>query len=267
MEYDYDVALSLLGADEALATTLAAELKSSMSVFIYSERQKELAGTDGLETFSEAFGSRSRVCVVLYRAGWGKTPWTGVEETAIKNRGLERGWDFLLVVSVDGSAPIWLPKSQLWLGWERFGVLGAIAVIERKVSEAGGSPRVVTVLDHAEQVAARSKRKAEEQALLNSDHGVHAAHQALAELHQYLNDQVKSILSRAPSICLHLVQRDRSTVSVSSEGYSAVFAWSQSYSNTLRHAVLHVREMAGPHVFDVFEKEFVSLLIHEPLSP
>ena len=54
-----------------------------MKVFFYPRNQEELAGTDGLESMRKPFFD-SRVMVVLYREKWGKTPWTRVEETAIK---------------------------------------------------------------------------------------------------------------------------------------------------------------------------------------
>src|SRR2546425_6100190 len=44
-----------------------------------------------------------RSAVVFYREGWGKKGWTGVEETAIKNRGLEQGWDFVLMIPLERS--------------------------------------------------------------------------------------------------------------------------------------------------------------------
>lgn len=51
----YDVAISFLAEDERVAMSLATALKKHWTVFIYTERQKELAGTDGVEAFSRVF--------------------------------------------------------------------------------------------------------------------------------------------------------------------------------------------------------------------
>ncbi|HXU35302.1 MAG TPA: hypothetical protein VN937_02995 [Blastocatellia bacterium] len=118
-EYKYDVAISFLQEDEQLAIEIADRLSDrvNVDVFIYSKRQNELVGKDGLEAFSGVFGEQSRVVVVLHREKWGRTAWTGVEETAIKNRGIEgeQGWDFLLLIRLDMSAaiPKWLPRTRI----------------------------------------------------------------------------------------------------------------------------------------------------------
>src|SRR3977135_1846030 len=97
----YDVAVSFLSADEALAVKLDQDLSETLSVFVYSKRQEELAGTDGLESFRQTFLSQSRLIVVLYRDGWGKTRWTSVEELAIKERVFNGHWKSLLFVMLD----------------------------------------------------------------------------------------------------------------------------------------------------------------------
>jgi hypothetical protein len=43
----YDVAISFLAQDEPLALQLRQQLSSNVTVFIYSEHQKELVGKDG----------------------------------------------------------------------------------------------------------------------------------------------------------------------------------------------------------------------------
>jgi hypothetical protein len=89
-QYDYDVAFSFLAGDESVATQLNDLLQDRLKTFLYSKRQGEIAGTDGEKSFNLVFGEKSRLVVVLYRAGWGETPWTRIEETAIRNRGYDR---------------------------------------------------------------------------------------------------------------------------------------------------------------------------------
>ena len=86
----YDVAISFLSQDESTATAIHERLSEGLQVFFYPRSQEELAGTDGLESMRKPFFGESRVVVVLYREKWGKTPWTRVEETAIKESCLEQ---------------------------------------------------------------------------------------------------------------------------------------------------------------------------------
>ena len=65
-----------------------------MKAFIYSEQQKVLAGRDGEQLFNAVFGEKARVVVILFRKEWGQTPFTRIEETAIKNRAFDYGYDF-----------------------------------------------------------------------------------------------------------------------------------------------------------------------------
>jgi hypothetical protein len=87
-EFEYDVAFSFNALDEGVATQLNDLLSPRLKTFIYSERQREIAGTDGQESFSKVYGKTSRLVVVLFRPEWGETPWTRIERDAIKNRSL-----------------------------------------------------------------------------------------------------------------------------------------------------------------------------------
>ena len=78
----YDIAISFLCQDQNLAKALCDQLSNGLEVFFFSHNQEELAGSDGLESMREPFRNESRLNVVLYRPGWGKTPWTAVEEAA-----------------------------------------------------------------------------------------------------------------------------------------------------------------------------------------
>jgi len=46
-QFDYDVAFSFLSQDEAAAMQINDRLQDRYRTFLYSQRQKELAGTDG----------------------------------------------------------------------------------------------------------------------------------------------------------------------------------------------------------------------------
>src|SRR5262245_20863014 len=64
-EFEYDVAFSFNAMDEAIATQLNDRLSGRLKTFIYSERQREIAGTDGQESFSQIYGKTARLVVVL----------------------------------------------------------------------------------------------------------------------------------------------------------------------------------------------------------
>lgn len=99
---NYDVAISFLTTDEPLALELADNL-TGLEVFVYSKEQETIGGTDGLETFGHVFRDDSRIQAVLYRDGWGATPWTRVEAMAIRDKCLSDGFDNLVFVRLDDS--------------------------------------------------------------------------------------------------------------------------------------------------------------------
>jgi hypothetical protein len=84
MDFLYDVAISFLSGDEPLARSLYDALSENLKVFVYSQKQEQIAGRDGLEVFREAFFSQSRMQVVLYRKGWGQT--SGLQSRKSRSR-------------------------------------------------------------------------------------------------------------------------------------------------------------------------------------
>lgn len=247
-QFDHDVAFSFLAEDEDLALRFSRELESRASTFVYSEHQKELAGTDGVDKFSQVFAEQCRVCVVLFREGWGQSPWTRVEEAAIKTRGITHGWDFLLVISLDGRAPLWLPRPQLWLGWERFGIEAAIAVIERKITESGGDIRAQSAVDLALLKGERQRQDEERTRFLHSEGGVGLAKTELARFFDLISEKVARIRSGAPALGISIRRFDAEALAITSPGYAVSLAWSRQYSNTLQYSSLVVKERAGPYV-------------------
>jgi len=160
-EFKYDVAFSFLGQDEQTAAAISDLLKDRWKTFIYSEQQKNLVGRDGEEVLNRAFGKESRLVVVLYRPEWGSTPWTRVEETAIRRRAHFEGYDFTLFVPMDTppTTPAWLPPTRIYSNIARFGVPGTAQHIEGRLEEAGGGSRAETI----EQKAARLNREEREE--------------------------------------------------------------------------------------------------------
>src|SRR5260370_25802421 len=98
----------------------------------------------------------SRVMVVLYREPWGKTPWTRVEETAIKEACLEHGWQRLFFVVLERTIhlPIWLPQNLVRFNYADFGLEQAVGAIKARVQENAGQPMPLTAMSRAESFKA-----------------------------------------------------------------------------------------------------------------
>ena len=139
-EPTYDVALSFLYEDLALAQALHDELSKGLNVFFFPRNQEELAGSDGLESMQKPFRSQSRLNVVLYRQGWGKTPWTGVEQAAIKDSCLATSFQsiFFFVIEPTSEIPTWLPNTHVRFNFVDFPLDQAIRAINARVLERGG---------------------------------------------------------------------------------------------------------------------------------
>lgn len=140
-EPKYEVAISFLSRDEPIAKDLHDRLSASLSVFFFPRNQEELAGTNGMETMRLPFLDQSRISIVLYRDGWGKTPWTGVEETAITEGCLKGGWKKLFFIMLDESKnlPTWLPEHHVRFNLKDYGIDQAVGAIKLRVQEQGGT--------------------------------------------------------------------------------------------------------------------------------
>ncbi len=246
--YRYDVAISFLGDDLTLAEELANLLRDRMSVFLFTERQGDVAGSDGMDKLSSVFGMEARLAVVLYRPGWGDTPWTRVEETAIKNRGLEQGWDFLLVIPLDASptVPPWVPRTQIWLSYARHGLSVAVAVLERKLEEVGGAAKPVTAESRAREYARHAEWQTERERQRHSQAGVDAAKAHATELFGELE---RAVSQGAASGDIAFTQQANSarfwTQSPDREGTTVTLYWSQQWANVLDQSGLRVRLWRG----------------------
>ncbi len=170
-ETKYDVAISFLHMDETLALAIDARLREQFNIFVYPKRQEELAGTNGLESFREAFLTESRLVVVLYREAWGTTPFTRVEQQAITDRFLKDGWDFLLFVMLNDSdqPPKWLPQSEIRLSFQQYGFEQLIGAVKIRAEKLGSIVKSETVLDRAKRFEDESRARADRQHRLNSE--------------------------------------------------------------------------------------------------
>lgn len=231
-EFEYDVAFSFAAQDEALALQLNDLVSDRLKTFIYSERQKELAGTDGQTTFSDVYGKKARVVVILYRKEWGQTRWTGVEMNAIRTRAFEQGFDFTVFIPVEPSPniPAWLPPTRLYVGLERWGVEGAAVVIEQRVIDAGGVSRPESVAERA----ARLKRATD---LKNAQHQFERSHEGTAQAKAAYNEFSEALDAgtetiRASGVNLEY-KASRHFRIVTCYPVNLICSWNPRYSNSI----------------------------------
>jgi len=241
------VAFSFLAEDEELATQINDLIQDRLETFIYSKKQEQLAGTDGEETFNRIFGSEARIVFVLYRNGWGKTPWTRIEETAIRNRAFEEGYDFAIFAPLDKkpNMPKWLPKSRIWIGLDRWGIEGAATVIEARVQEAGGTPKEETVEDRALRLSRKIAAEEKKQAFLKSEKGVQTANKEIASLFSELKRVVQSVSENESFVKLSIDVGNRDC-SIYNGRFCVYISWSVSFINTLDSSALYLSLWNGP---------------------
>lgn len=239
-QFKYEVAFSFLSRDESLAQHLNDLLQDRISTFIYPERQLEIAGKDGEVALKKAFGSESRVVVILYRNEWGTTDWTRVEQEAIRERGHHHGFDFCLIIPLENppSKPEWFPSYNLWIGIERWGNEAAAAVIEARIQQAGGITREESLADRKarleRQIVSAEKRKA----FLESEKALQPAGQEAQRVFNILEEMSKSLSTASFPL---QSERMMGGVKVVSSGFDIRTYWHQAYSNSLSNSGLHVR--------------------------
>ena len=244
--YEYDVAFSFLKEDEDLAFRINDLIQDRVKTFIYSRQQEKIAGTDGEETFNRVFGSEARIVVVLYRENWGKTPWTRIEETAIRNRAYEKGYDFVVFIPLDipPSAPKWLPKRQIWIGLDRWGVEGAASVIEARVQQAGGTPHEETALERACRIEREIRIEEDRKSFLESERGVQVANEEKKVLFHELEKLSEEISAKNSNFKFKKEQNEREFI-LFTHGFSLRVTWWFEYSNTLRNSRLYIDLFKG----------------------
>lgn len=170
-DYQYDVAISFLTRDQNLASMINDQLRNiGFDVFFYPRSQEKLAATNGLETMRQPFYKQSRVVVVLYRSEWGNTPWTRIECTAIQDRFLQCGHNFLFFISVGtvNQFPPWLPEFYVRFNLADFPLNEALGVIKAKVLEANGKIPRLDPIQMAKSISLEQTRRSEKEKLFRS---------------------------------------------------------------------------------------------------
>lgn len=249
----YDAAISFLAADESIAAELNRKLISeAMSVFFFPERQKELAGTDGMESMRKPFYEDSRLMIVLYRDGWGKTRWTGIEERAIKEACFDGEWRRLFFVALDRTStlPGWLPPNYVRYNWEDFGPEQVIGIIKARVLENGWKPTPMTAREQA-RISQQEEEYRVARSSIERQPGIEAVKAEAKALLEAVKTKCSEIVSdgNVDLKCeIDARQFPRALVCIITNRKVSVSAiWNQTYSNTINEgAGLSVYEFNGP---------------------
>jgi hypothetical protein len=256
-KYKYDVAFSFLQEDEDIAIKLSDLLKGRFTTFIYSENQAELAGKDGEKIFNSVFGKECRIAVVLFRNNWGKTKWTRIEMTAIKNRAFDDGYDFTLFIPLEENAklPKWLPRTQIWYNYNRWGIDSAASIIEYKIHQEGGIEKVESISDKAARIDREIDFKKKKEAFLDSADGVQAAHREFAILFDEIEKIIKDICENNQHFNIGF-DRDGGghQVTLLYNAYSLIVYWSGNVINSLSTSYLYIVLWKRLSKFDPYEK-------------
>lgn len=271
-EFKYEIVFSFCSEDESLASELNNLLQDRYSTFIYSEHQKQLAGKDGEIEFNKVFEYKARVVVIFYRNKWGKTPWTRIEENAIRKRAFKNGYDFTLFIPTEKkiNMPDWLPKQRLYLSLERYGLEGAASAIELKIQENDGS----TKEENAKERATRLKRKIVfengKKLFLDSLSGVEAAKNELQKLFTIIEQIAEASTDRDKRIDLvFTIHRNEDSCSFFNNNFKMKLNWICKGYNSLDDCYLHAvltKPMRNPHNPIIYSQEEFVFDKKEPKS-
>lgn len=243
----YDVAISFLYQDLALAQCLYDELSKELKVFFFPRNQEELAGSDGLESMREPFRNQSRLNVVLYRSKWGETPWTGVEEVAVKESCLATSFKSIFFFEIEPTSqiPTWLPDTHVRFNFANFPLDQAIGAIKARVQERGGhfepmTPAKKVALLQIEDEYQRDRRQ------MSSQDGIQKVQQNVELLFTEVGQQLEDVNATDHLRIEHQIQKQGSMdrfclLGMQRLGMSII--WEPPYVNELVDASLIVCEL------------------------
>jgi hypothetical protein len=243
-DFQYDIAFSFTKEDEGIATQINDLLQDRYRTFLYSKAQEKLAGTDGEETFNAIFEEQARSVAVLLRPEWGSTPWTRIEQTAIRNRAFDHTYDFAtFIVTVPGTPiPSWLPKMRIWYDLQRFGLDGAAGVLAARIQERGGAGVEETLVDRAARLERAQKFNRERKAFAESEAGVRASRAA----HQRLIADIKANSDMLRSVDCRIHERPYDgTTMVVGRALVLTLRYECHYANSLDGAKLEAKFYDG----------------------
>jgi hypothetical protein len=236
-EYTFDIAISLLGSDLGLARKIKTALQG-YKVFLYTDEQERMGGTNGEVEFNKIFEEESKLVVILHRNNWGVDPksFSSIEKTAIQNRASKQVYDdFCLLVSLEQSEkaeiPPFFPKRVIYYDYLYYGFDSLIAVIKNTFVRIGGEAKgIETAADIAKSIKRDSEHLQKKKELRFSTHGVELGIKEAEDLFTRLEKLAESIKGSVPNTFKRL---NNDQISIYSSGYQINVSWWHHFKNDL----------------------------------
>ena len=244
--FKYDVAFSFLRKDEDLACRINDLLRDRVETFFSPGKGQVIPVADDEQIYNEVLGCQARIVVLLYREGWGQTSGTRMEESVIRDRAHEEGYDFILAIPLETppSMPKWLPTRQTWVGLDRWGIEGAASVIEARVQQAGGMPFEETPLERARRIEREITLEEARTTFLRSEQGAISAETELLKVFDEIAKISEEIGERDPEVATR-TKRNETHFVMSARGFSLELDLFLQRPNTLEDSFLHLMLWKG----------------------
>lgn len=245
-EYDLDIAISFVSADKALAVAIRDGLVGSLKVFEFTNRQEELAGTDGLESLRKVFRHRARLIIILMQKAWGTTPWTRVEMEAITDRFLKEGAGFLFIITTDDGAvrQPWIPDKLLRFNVRDFPIEQAIGAIKLRASDAGASFKKETIVERVARAKSATEFELRRARLLRNEEGVCEANKSARALIAAISVRVDEAKPSLDDLGVRFGKTD-TFCGFTTQTVATECEYSNRIMNTLDKAMLTIRDIRG----------------------
>ena len=251
--HKYDVAFSFRARDLPLAEQLRGRL-APLNCFVYAGSQDVVAATDGMDTFRGVFKEQSKLNVVLFRDGWGSTPWTGIEEIAIKDSCLNNKFGNLVFARLDNAnVPDWLPDTHQLFDLTLYSLDELVGVIKSRAQARGAIIRTETGIEKARRLADVERTAREERQYLDSAVAVRAALNSLADIKSALAQQAGEASKTHPELAFRFGSGNPSSFDFIFAGIRIRVDFNH-FSNSVRDCFLNVEflhtQSHRPHLLD-----------------
>ena len=213
-DYNCDIAFSFLQKDEHLANQINDLIKDKFSTFLHSKKFEDLTNTKHDKKFINVFGKQSKIVVVLFRNKWGTTPWTRIEENAIRNRAFDEDQNFLIFITLDNQSniPKYLPKVFVWSDLAKSGIKGAANIIEERVKSSLIKPRTTSHIKPETKDDIITKFEVERSKFLESVNGLEIASLEIKKLFSEVEKLIRKFNESNNSSTLSYQKLDKKLV-------------------------------------------------------
>ena len=215
-------------------------LKDKLKTFLYSKKQEYKDDLEREMLLLDVFKKQSRCVVLLYGNKWGTTPYTAIEEKAVRTRISEEGNDHLLVISLDNPpvVPKYLSKTQIWTEIALAGINGTAAFIEEQVRLLGGGLSEELPVNVVTEIKKDYQFEVESSKFLESVSGFEIAVVELKKLFSALEIEKNKITGSNKGISLTYKSDDKNCTLIYGE-FSIRFYLQPEKSNLLMDSPLY----------------------------